>query len=157
MITELDDKIKKRIVIIGDDILEPVFEFLRYCLHGSFHLNEFASAGAQAGSNANRQDSCSHKRKRIIERMAIGLTNRKKRRFPISKVKEALQSISAVDIDIQLDILTTHVIVERPTRKTACLIRDLSNDADSYLTQHCSFNIQEIRSLKRKISELIDN
>ena len=88
--------------------------------------------------------------------MAIGLTPRKKRRFPVSKVKESLQSLTANDIDIQLDILTAHVIVERPTRKTASLIRDLSNDAESYLMEHCSFNDQELRSLKRNISELID-
>ena len=88
--------------------------------------------------------------------MARGLAPRKKRRFPISKVKESLQSINGNEIEVQIDILTTHVIIERPTRKTASLVRNLSQDADSFLKGHCSYNEQELHNLKRQITLLRD-
>ena len=80
----------------------------------------------------------------------------KKRRFSIAKVKESLQSINSYEIEEQLNILALHVVVEKPTQKSACLVRDLSVDADTYLRNHCDFNTQQLAELKTKIIELTD-
>ena len=88
--------------------------------------------------------------------MANGLTLRKRRRFSISKVNEALQSISKYKIKEQLNLLISHVIIEKPTRKSACLVRNLSNDAETYLKEHCQYNDHELRGLKRKIAQFVD-
>ena len=40
---KLTDILDKGIITIGNEIRDPVFKFVRYCLLGSFHLNEFAT------------------------------------------------------------------------------------------------------------------
>ena len=150
---KLKDILEQGAIIIDNEILDPVFKFVRYCLLGSFHLNEFATGADLSKPQVNLDVQ---KRKRIIERMANGLTARKRRRFSISKVNEALQSISKYEIEEQLNLLVSHVIIEKPTRKSACLVRNLSNDAETYLKEHCQYNDQELRGLKRKIAELVD-
>ena len=95
------------------------------------------------------------KRKRIVERMARGLTPRKRRRFPISKIKECFQALTSDEIEQQLHILCTHVILEKPSRSSVGLVENLSRDAENYLKAHCIFNDIEIINLKRQITQLI--
>ena len=107
--------LNKGVVQIGDEVLKPVFNFLEYCLLGSFSLNALA-----AGLNTGEQQQImgSRKRKKIVERMAKGFTPQKRRRFTMSKFQESLQSLSAKDIDEQLAVLVAHVVVEKPSRKS---------------------------------------
>ena len=143
--------LEKGIVEIGDEILEPVFKFLEYCLLGSFSLNALA-AGHKPGEQL--QVTGSRKRKRIVQRMARGLTPQKRRRFSISKIKESLQCFSSEDIEQQLAVLVSHVIIEKPTRKSISMVRNLSLIAESYLKTHCLYTTNEIVGLKRMMSEL---
>ena len=87
--------------------------------------------------------------------MSRGLTSRKKRRFPISKVKECFKAFNSDEIEQQLHILCTHVIVEKPSRMSVGLVQNLSRDAENYLKAHCIYNDNEIIELKRKITELM--
>ena len=151
MISGIDEILEAKIIHIGDDLLEPIFKFVRFCLKGSFSLNKLAAGSLPSNVQPNAD---ARKRKRIIERMSIGL--RKKRRFPVSKVKESIQSINPMEIQNQLEILSTHVIIERPTRKSACLIREMSEDAEKFLKSECLYNEAELNVLKRKISLLED-
>ena len=50
---KLTDIFKKGINTIGNEILDPVFNFVRYCLLGSFHLNEFATGADLNKPKAN--------------------------------------------------------------------------------------------------------
>ena len=65
--------------MIGDEILDPVFKFMRYCLLGSFALNEFATGNVPNQINV---DSGVLKRKRIVERMAKWFKSQQKKTFP---------------------------------------------------------------------------
>ena len=67
--TKLDKILIDRTVLIGDEILDPVFKFMRYCLLGSFALNEFSTGDAPNKINV---ESGVLKRKWIIEQMANG-------------------------------------------------------------------------------------
>ena len=115
------------------------------------HLNKIGAGSLPSNLQPNAD---TRKRKRIIERMSIDL--RKKRRFPVSKVKESIQSISSIEVENQLEILSTHVIIERPTRKSACLVRQMSEDAKAFLKSKCLCNEAELNVLKRKVSLLED-
>ena len=142
----------KGVVTIGDDILNPIFKFLEYCLVGAFHLNEFSAGNVSKKTEINPH---SKKRKRIVERMAKGLTSNKRRRFQISKVKECFQCYTSNDIEEQLKILITHVIIEKSSRKSVGLVQNLSENAEAYLKTHCLFKEDEITTLKSNISQLI--
>ena len=72
------------------------------------------------------------------------------------KIKESVQSINQTDVENQLEIFFLHVIIERPTRKSACLIRHMSEDAEKYLKSDCLYNEVELVNLNRKISRLED-
>ena len=151
LISGIDEILEAKIIHIGEDLLEPIFIFIRFCLKGSFHLNKLAAGSLPSNVHPNAD---ARKRKRIIERMSIGL--RKKRRFPVSKVKESLQSINPMEVENQLEILSTHVIIERPTRKSACLVRQMSEDAERFLKSECLYNEAELNVLKRKVTLLED-
>ena len=74
----------------------------------------------------------------------------------VFKIKESVQSINKTDDGNQLHIFLTHVIIERLTRNSACLIKHMSEDAEKYLKSDCLYNEVEIVNLKRKISRLED-
>ena len=150
---DLDDLKNQKIVVIGEDIIAPVSKFLRYCLCGSFHLNKFAGGSSK---DMRQLNDGALKRKRIVTRMSEGLNPGKRRRFTISKVKESLQSISPDEIEEQLKILTVHVVIEKPSRKSARLIRNLSNNAKEYLRSECLYSDNEIALLIREIATLAD-
>ena len=141
---KLDEMKIEGVVTIGDDILQPIFKFLEYCLLGAFHLNEFGASRVPKKSQMNPD---SKKRKRIVERMAKGLISNKIRRFQISKVKECFQCYTSNDIEEQIKILVAHVIIERSSRKSVGLVQNLSEKAESYLKSHCMHNDEEIAAL----------
>ena len=149
--SSIDEMMTAGVVDVGDNILKAAFSFLEYCVLSSFHLNAFA---AGQGPLVNQLNTESTKRKRIVDRLAKGLTSQKRRRFPISKVKESLQCFTSDEIDQQLNILATHVIVENPSRKSVCLVENLSDNAEIYLKSHCMFKDADIIVLKTMISEL---
>ena len=146
LITDLRKILEDKIITIDQDLLEPIFKFMRFCLTGSFHLNKLAAGSLPSDVQPNTD---ARKRKRIIDKMSNGF--RKKRRITLSKIKESVQSINPLVVENQLDILSTQVIIERPTRKSACLIRQMSEDAEKYLKSDCLYNEVEIVNLKRKI------
>ena len=88
--------------------------------------------------------------------MANGLNPNKKRRFPISKIKESLQRINSYEVEEQLNILESRVIIEKPSLKSARLVRNMSQNDETYLKEHCQYNDQEISGLKKKIYLLTD-
>ena len=55
-----------------------------------------------------------------------------------------------------MEILFTNVIIERLTRKSACPVREMSEDANKFLKLECLYNEAELNVLKRKISLLKD-
>ena len=115
-----------------------------------FYLNEFSAGHIPKRTEINPH---SKKRKRIVERMAKGLTSNKRRRFQISKVKECFQCYTS--IEEQLKILIAHVIIEKSSRKSVGLVQNLSENAEAYLKTHCLFNEEEITTLKSNINQLI--
>ena len=86
--------------------------------------------------------------------MARGFIPQKRSRFSISKVKESLQCFSSEDIEQQLAVLVSHVIIEKPTRKSISMVRNLRAIAESYLKTPCLYTSNEIDVLKRMMSEL---
>ena len=151
MKAELDRIIHAKVATVHDYILEPVFNFLRYSLKCAFQLNALANGVSQISGKCNEN---ANKRKRIVERLAKGYTSNKRRRFPISKIKESLQSVSASSIEEQLSVLESHVVVEKPTNKSTCLVNALSIDAQSFLKTKCKFTDMEVVALMAKILEL---
>ena len=149
---KLDKLIEDKVATIQDSILDPLFNFLLYSLKCAFQLNALANGGSQIAGTVNEN---AKKRKRIIERLAKGYTANKRRRFPISKVKESLQALGANCIEEQLSVLASHVVVEKPTNKSICLVSALSIDAQSYLKTNCTYSDMEIDTLLVDINELI--
>ena len=89
--------------------------------------------------------------------MSGGLGPRKKRKFPIGKVKESLQCFSEDFIEDQLRLLETHVVVENPTRGTVLLVENFSLDAIGYLQGNCDFDGNKLMGPQEKIQNLRDN
>ena len=113
-------------------------------------------------SNNSKQNIVTHnntkKRKRIIERMLDGLGPRKKRKFPISKVKESLQCFSGDFIEDQLRLLETHVMVDKPKRRTVQFVENSSLDAIGYLQGNCDLTVMSSWVFRRgsRIWEITD-
>ena len=86
--------------------------------------------------------------------MLDGLGPRKKRKFPISKVKESLQWFSGDFIEDQLRLLETHVMVDKPKGGTVQLVENFSLDAIGHLQGNCDFDGNELMGLQEKIQNL---
>ena len=84
-------------------ILDPLFRFMRYTLLGSFHLNNYAAGAPRDAPVLSNTIASSNKRKRIVDRLSIGLTGAKRRRFPLSRLNESLGEISLQAIENNLE------------------------------------------------------
>ena len=98
-------------VTIPDAILDSLFRFIRYCLLGAMHLNRLAAGLIAPLENVNRNIEESKIRKRVVERMCLGFSPRKKRRFPMSKLRAALSKVDDTKLANELRVLETHVII----------------------------------------------
>ena len=94
------------------------------------------------------------KRRRIIERLSKGFSGRKRRKFAVSKVKEALRCFKSEDIDIELSLLESHEVIEKPSFRSVRLVREFSLDALTFLQQKCGYDGNEIVALENKIALL---
>ena len=79
--------------------------FLWHTFLGAAHLNKSAAEVSIELPVQEPQPAASRKRKRIIERLALGLTPLKKRKFAFSRVKEALGGMDMTTIEEQVRIL----------------------------------------------------
>ena len=147
---------RRKRATIPAHILDPLFLFMRYTLLGSFHLNNYAAGAPPEAPVLSNTIASSNKRKRIVERLSIGLTGAKRRRFPLSRLNESLGDISLQAIENQLGILETHVIVTCPTRRTVELVRRLSDNAQNYLVNSCGYSQNDLIQLIQAISQLTD-
>ena len=66
---------------IPSRVLNPQFAFMRYTLLGALHLNKHAVAGCDNSDLIHCSVESSLKRKIIVERIADGYTQAKRRRF----------------------------------------------------------------------------
>jgi len=148
----INNIVQEKKAIISTSVVKAIFKFLHYCILGGFHLNKYAAA---AGGIMDRNDGA-RKRKRIIQRMAKGINPGKRRRFHVSKVKEALKVFTSDEVDRQLKILVVHEIVEKPTSRTVRLVRNFSLDAMAFLQNKCLYDGNDIEELQIKISSLND-
>ena len=96
------------------------------------------------------------KRKRIVDRISQGYTRAKRRRFPFSRLNEALGGITIEQIEEQICILETHDIVTLPTRRSVELSRHLNVGAHDYLVNSCGYGNNDIVMLTQANSLLID-
>ena len=129
---------------------------MRYTLIGSAHLNKFTCGIPNEVPVLEPHQAASNKRKLIIERLSEGLTPAKKRRFPLSRVKEALRAIQPTMIENQVRILESHAIVSKPSNRTVELVRRFSQRARVYMSGSCDLTEQEIVTVEENMTELQD-
>ena len=158
--TRLEESIKAMLlaksVVVPDTIIEPLIIFMRYTIIGAAHLNTLTSEGMNANPVLEHLPAASLKRKRIIERLALGLTRDKKRRFPLSRVKEALGRENSSCVEDQVTILESHSIVVRPTNRTVQLVRAFSALARNYMVANCALTDADVVSVERNAALLTD-
>lgn len=143
-------------VIIPQNILKPLFLFIRYTLIGAAHLNQYASGIHNAEPILEPVLAASRKRKRIIERLALGLTRLKKRKFPLSRVKEALGTDDPNSIEEQVCILVTHGILVRPTSRSVELVRTFSARVRNYIVANCGLSYTQLAAVEEQAEDLTD-
>ena len=141
---------------IPSRILNPLFAFMRYTLLGALHLNKHAVGGCDNSDLIPCSVESSLKRKRIVERIADGYTQAKRRRFTFSRLNDALGGISLANIEEQIAILQSHVIVTCPTRRSVELCRRFSVEAQIFLTDSCGFDLNDFTMLCHANTLLID-
>ena len=157
----LEDSVKNMInqknYTIPNEVLKPLFRFMRYSLLGARHLNKF-SVGAPNDMPVREPlvATANNKRKRIISRLAQGYTRAKKRRFPLSRVKDAVGEVSLVVIEDQIRILESHAVVLRPSKRSVQLVRTFSERARAYMVSSCGFTFPEITAVENTVTILID-
>ena len=143
-------------VIIPQNILKPLFLFIRYTLIGAAHLNQYASGIHNAEPILEPVLAASRKRKRIIERLALVLTRLKKRKFPLSRVKEALGTDDPNSIEEQVCILVTHGILVRPTSRSVELVRTFSARVRNYIVANCGLSYTQLAAVEEQAEDLTD-
>ena len=129
---------------------------MRYTLLGALHLNKHAVGGFDNSDLIPCSVISSLKRKRIVERIAGGYTQAKRRRFTISRLNDALGDIDLGTIEEQIAILKSHVIVICPTRRSVELCRRFCIEAQIFLTESCGFDFNEFTMLCHANTLLID-
>ena len=154
--TEIASMRNEKFVTIPQDIMVPLFRFLRYTILGALHLNKLGASDQNVQPVLEPHNLASRKRKRIVERLARGFSPRKLRKFSVSRVKQAVQGIDPTAIEDQVRILEAHDIVLRPTQKTVELMRVFNERSRAYLGSSCAFSIQEIGTLEEAAATLID-
>ena len=91
-----------------------------------------------------------------MERLSLGLTAAKKRRFTLSKLSHALGNIPKATIESQIRILESHAVVTCPTRRSVELNRIFSQDVQTYLLVNCSYTQVELITLMHNSEQLND-
>ena len=129
---------------------------MRYTLLSSLHLNRLAVSSPNAQPVIQPQQGVSRKRNRIVTRLSEGYTANKRRKFYICKVHESLCDCSKIEIEEQIRILVTRVVVTKPTPGTVELQRTLSATAQRYLISDCGFTQVQLAALIEKSALLID-
>ena len=152
----IKDHTDNKFIIFPDEAIKPLLKFMRYTLIGSAHLNKFTSGIPNEVPVLEPLQAASNKRKRIIERLSEGLTGAKRRRFPLSRVKEALRAIQPTMIENQVRILESHAIVSKPSNRTVELVRRFSERARVYMSVSCDLTEQEIVTIEENMTELQD-
>ena len=127
-----------------------------YSLLGTLHLNKFAARSRLDSVVLPNAQIASLKRKRIVNRLCLGFTREKRRCFQFSRLKDTIQGISIQDLEEQLHILETQVVVTCPSRRSVELSRRLSNNAQNYLRSSCGFSAHDLTELSQKNSLLTD-
>lgn len=150
---QLEKIINDGTATIDATILDPLFRFIRYYLLGAFHLT---SRSFDIRQDAAKQLSESRKRKRIVLRMARGYTPRKKRCFPMSKLKASFSCYAEEDFLQQLNVLSANVIIEKPSVRSVQLVHNFSLEALAFLEKSCGLDGNAIMDLQQKISLLED-
>ena len=152
----LGEMIERKTVTIPDDILQPLFRFLRYTQLGARHLNKFSAGVSNDNPVLEPLPVASNKRKRLILRLGEGHTRAKKRRFPFSRVKEAVRAESLQIVEDQVRILESHAIVECPSKRSVQLVRSFSDRAQAYMVESCGLTYVEIAQLEVDAADLRD-
>ena len=143
--------------IIPNNILAPLFRFMRYTLIGTFSLNQYSAGRQQVLSDIPDDQTPSLKRKRILNKLSKGYTINKRRRFAYSRLKEALgNTISKRFMEEQIEILEANVVITRPTRRSVELSRRLCTNAQNYLITSCDYLMDELNILIQNNTQLID-
>ena len=148
--------LRRKQVIIPETILQPLFTFLRYTLLGTRHLNKFTAGIYNENPVIEPLPVASRKRKRIIQQLAEGPSLAKKRKFPLSWVKEALRGVSLGIVEDQVRILESHAVVVRPTKRSVQLVRAFSDRARAYMIGNCAFTYAEIANVEEDAAALTD-
>ena len=148
--------IDNKVAQIPNHIIRPLCLFMHYAVFGVLHLNALAHDKQNVSPLLPAPADGSLKRKRIIQRLSNGFTRNKRRKFFISNVKESLRQIPKEEVEAQIRVLETQVIVFRPTNKSVELVRSLSAAARLYLTNKCAFSDNELTQLDLNNSMLID-
>ena len=129
---------------------------MRHTFLGTAHLNKMAAGVPFEVPLLEQRPVASRKRKRIIQRLSIGLSRQKKRKFPFSRVKEALGALDMETIENQLSILEVHSIVIRPTNRTVELVRTFSERARLFMNDSCALTTDEIAAIEVNANQLTD-
>ena len=120
------EMMETKVVQIPNHIIRPLCHFIRYTIFGALHLNNLAHGVHNASSLFPPTGVQSLIRKRIVQRLSNGFSGNKKRKFFFSNVKESLRQYSREEIEAQICVLETNVVVVRPTNKSVELARSLS-------------------------------
>ena len=156
MQSDLREMLTAKVVTIPETIVKPLMDFMSYALKSVIHLNEFVAGKRGSVPVHASRDMANNKRKRIVERLSLGLTAAKRRRFTLSKLSHALGDIPKPTIESQIRILESHAVVSCPTRRSVQLNRILSHDVQAYLLAHCGYTQVELATLMNNSERLID-
>ena len=156
MQSDLREMLTAKVVTIPETIVKPLIDFMSYALKSVIHLNEFVAGKRGSVPVHASREMANNKRKRIVERLSLGLTAAKRRRFTLSKLSHALGDIPKPTIESQVRILESHAVVTCPTRRSVQLNRILSHDVQAYLLAHCGYTQVELVTLMNNSEQLRD-
>jgi len=134
-------------VVIPEELVPNLLQFVTYVLKGIFHLNKFASGDSLVLPQPSPENRLSGKRHRIVERLGQGFGRAKRRRFFLSKLDKALGGIPRQILEQQIRILISHGVLTAPTHRSVCLHRSISHGALLYLKDNCDYNDQQLAAL----------
>ena len=100
--------------------------------------------------------SGSRKRRRIMQRLAQGYGQAKKRRFYISMLGKSFADINTEEMEQQLRILRSQGLITAPTHRSVSLERNLSPNAVQFLRESCNFADDDIAALLAANPNLTD-
>ena len=160
MLTQLDEDrldealttmLTEKVVTIPDTVVKPLLTFMKYTIVGAFHLNKFAAGTSVVDPVDPNVIPVSQKRKRLVIRLSEGLLRIKKRKFPISKLKESFASWTLAELDEQIQILNSHAVVSKPTHELLSLCDVSVRMQRSILNLTVAFQLMKSLLWKRPI------